>query len=164
MVYSILLWISALVLTGAGLVGLVIPALPGAPVLFAGLFAAAWAEDFAYVGWRTLTGLGFMALLSYVVDIAATAFGAGRFGASWRAIVGATVGGIAGLFFGLPGIFLGPFFGAVVGELTAWRSLPAAGRAGLGATLGLAMGAAAKLALAVSMIGLFILVRFLAAP
>lgn len=164
MVYSIALWISALALTGAGLVGLVIPALPGAPILFAGVFAAAWAEDFVYVGWRTLAGLGFMALLTYVVDIAATSFGAGRFGASRSAIVGATMGGIAGLFFGLPGVFLGPFFGAVVGELTVWRNLPAAGRAGLGATLGLAIGAAAKLAVGISMLGLFILVRFLAVP
>ncbi len=119
MVSSILLWVVAIVLTVAGLAGLVLPALPGAPVLFAGLIAAAWAEDFAYVGWRTLAVLGCMALLTYVLDFAAMAFGAQRFGASGRAIVGATVGGIIGLFFGLLGVVLGPFIGAVAGELTA---------------------------------------------
>ncbi len=159
MVSSLILWVLAVLLTAAGLLGLVLPLLPGAPVLFAGLFAAAWAEDFTYVGWRTLTVLGCMALLTYVLDCAATAFGAGRFGASRRAIVGATIGTIIGLFFGLLGVVLGPFVGAVAGELTAWRSLQAAGRAGLGATMGLAIGAAAKLAVAISMVGVFVVVR-----
>ncbi len=159
MTASIILWVLAFLLTGAGLAGLVLPALPGAPILFAGLLSAAWAEDFAYVGWRTLTVLGGLALLTYVLDFAATAFGAQRFGASGRAIVGATVGGIVGLFFGLPGVLVGPFVGAVAGELSAQRSLREAGLAGLGATLGLAIGAAAKLAVAISMVGIFVVVR-----
>ncbi len=52
---SIFLWALALLLTVAGLAGLILPMLPGSPIVFAGLLAAAWAEDFAYVGWRTLT-------------------------------------------------------------------------------------------------------------
>jgi uncharacterized protein YqgC (DUF456 family) len=159
MFLSIFLWVLALLLTVAGLAGLVLPMLPGAPMVFAGLLAAAWAEDFTYVGWRTLTVFGFMTLLTYVLDFAATAFGAKRFGASGYAIAGATVGAIGGLFFGLLGILVGPFVGAVAGEMVARRSLGAAGRAGLGATLGLALGAAAKLAVAISMIGVFVVVR-----
>ena len=159
MFLSIILWVVALLMTAAGLAGLVLPMLPGAPMVFAGLFAAAWAEDFAYVGWRTLTVLGFMGVLTYVLDFAATAFGAERFGASGYAIAGATVGGIGGLFFGLLGVLVGPFVGAVVGEILARRNLWAAGRAGLGATLGLALGAAAKLAVAFSMVGVFVVVR-----
>ena len=69
-------------------------------------------------------------------------------------------GAVAGLLFGLPGVILGPFIGAVLGELSAQRSFGEAGRAGLGATLGLAFGAAAKLALGVSMIGIFLVARF----
>lgn len=161
MVAEVLLWVIAAILVVAGLLGLVLPALPGAPLLFAGLLLAAWAEGFAYVGTGTLVVLALLALLTYAVDFAASAFGAKRFGASRRAVAGALLGALVGLFFGLPGVLLGPFVGAVIGELTAQRSLRDAGRAGVGATVGLALGAAAKLALAFSMLGIFGLARFM---
>ncbi len=155
-----LLWIFAALLGIVGLLGLVLPVLPGAPILFAGLLLAAWADDFAYVGAQTLIVLGVMALLTYVVDFLTTALGAKKFGASNRAIVGAVLGGLVGVIFGLPGLLLGPFVGAVAGELSARRDFKTAGWAGLGASLGLALGAAAKLALGFGMIGIFLLVRF----
>jgi uncharacterized protein YqgC (DUF456 family) len=155
-----LLWIFAVLLGVIGLLGLVLPVLPGAPILFAGLLLAAWADDFAYVGAQTLILLGAMAVLTYVVDFAATALGAKRAGASDRAIWGAVLGGLVGLLLGLPGLLLGPFVGAVVGELSLRRDLKTAGRAGLGASIGLALGAAAKLALGFGMIGIFLLARF----
>jgi uncharacterized protein YqgC (DUF456 family) len=158
---AIFLWIIAVLLIGAGLAGLVLPALPGAPLLFLGLVAAAGAEDFAYVGWGILTILGGLCLLAYLVDFAAGAFGARRFGATGRAVSGAALGTLLGLFFGLPGVLLGPFLGAVAGELTTHRDLRSAGRAGIGATLGLALGAAAKIALAFAMLGIFLAVRLL---
>lgn len=133
---------------------------PGAPLIFVGLLLAAWAEDFAYVGSGTLAVLGVMALLTYVVDFLAGAAGAKRFGASKRAIIGAAIGALVGLFFGLPGVLLGPFVGAVIGELSAQRSLKNAGRAGFGASLGLVLGAAAKLALGFAMLGIFLVARF----
>jgi uncharacterized protein len=161
MTTTILLWIIATVLTLAGFAGLVLPALPGAPLLFAGLFAAAWADDFVYVGVKTLIGLGIMAILSYVLEFAASALGARRFGASGRAITGAALGSVVGLFFGLPGILLGPFLGAVIGELTVRRDLQAAAGSGVGAFLGLLLATAGKLALGFAMLGVFLLVRFL---
>ena len=115
---DVLLWLLAAVLVLAGLLGLILPALPGAPLLFAGLLVAAWVEDFSYVGGGTLAVLGALALLTYAVDFAASALGAKRFGASNRAIVGAAIGALVGIFFGLPGILLGPFVGAVLGELS----------------------------------------------
>jgi len=158
---TVLLWLLATVLVLAGLLGLLLPVLPGAPLVFAGLLVAAWAEDFAYVGTPTLTLLAVLALLTYAVDFAATALGAKRFGASKRAVIGAAVGALVGLFFGLPGILLGPFIGAMIGELTAQRGLGDAGRAGLGATIGLVLGVAGKLAIAFSMLGLFAAARIL---
>ena len=158
---SVLLWILSSVLVLAGLAGLVLPALPGAPLLFLGLVAAAWAENFAYIGWGTLTVLGGLAVLTYAIDFAAGAFGARRFGATNRAVVGAALGTLLGLFFGLPGVLLGPFVGAVIGELTGHRDLHRAGKAGIGATLGLALGAAVKIALAFAMLGIFLVVRLL---
>lgn len=143
-----------------GIVGLLIPALPGAPLVFAGLVVAAWAEDFAYVGTGTLVLLAVIALLTYVVDILAGIFGVKRFGASGYAMAGAVVGALVGLFFGLFGILLGPFVGASMGEYIKVRDMPRAGRAGFGATVGLVVGAAVKIALAFSMLGIFALARF----
>lgn len=157
---TILLWLAAAILTLLGLAGLVLPVIPGAPVFFAGLFLAAWADDFAYVGAGTLAALGGLAFFMYAIDFLAGAFGAKRFGASRRGITGAFLGALIGLFLGLPGVLLGPFVGAVVGELSMQRSLGAAARAGFGTTLGLALGAAVKLALAFSMLGLFAAFRF----
>ncbi|MBI3896865.1 MAG: DUF456 domain-containing protein [Gammaproteobacteria bacterium] len=156
----ILLWILVVVLVGAGLVGLVLPGIPGAPLLFGGLLLGAWIEDFVYVDVGTLVVLGIMAVLTFVCDIAGTALGAQRYGASRRAILGASIGAFIGIFFGLFGILLGPFIGAVVGELSGGRDLHTATRAGWGATIGLALAAATKLALGFAMIGVFLIVRF----
>ena len=154
-------WALALLLVAIGLIGVVVPALPGPPLIFAGLFLAAWAEDFAYVGTGTLVILGLLTAITYGVDLWATLFGVKRFGASKRAIVGALIGAVVGLFLGFPGVLFGPFIGAVIGELSARRSLQDAARAGFGATVGLVLGAALKLALALSMMGIFAVARFL---
>ncbi len=154
------LWILAVLLIAVGIAGLALPALPGAPLLFCGLVVAAWAEDFAYVGTGSIVGLAVLALLTYPVDILAGALGAKKFGASRQAMIGAGIGALTGLFFGVAGIVAGPFVGALLGELTQQRQLMQAGMAGIGATLGLLLGAVAKLAIAFSMIGLFLLVRF----
>lgn len=161
MLIDIALWVLVLLLLAAGIGGLILPALPGPPVLFAGLLLAAWIDDFAYVGWGTLTVLGVMAALTYAVDFVASALGASRFGASPRAVWGAAIGGIVGIFLGLAGILIGPFVGAVLGELSNRRSLGHAGRVGVGTTIGLVVGTAIKLTLALAMVGIFLLVRFL---
>ena len=156
---AFLLWLLAIILIAAGIVGLVVPALPGIVLVFAGLVVAAWAEGFAYVGQGTLVVLLVLCLLGYGIDFLAGAFGASRYGASKYSIIGAAIGAIAGMFFGLPGIILGPFIGAVVGELYVRRDLQAAGRAGFGAWIGLIAGTAAKIAITFVMIGVFIFAR-----
>lgn len=156
---SLILWIIGCILTVAGLAGLVLPLLPGAPVLFLGLLCAAWAEDFRYIGLWTLLILGCMAALTYLVEFAASILGARSFGGSRRAMIGAAIGGIVGLFFGIPGILLGPFAGAILGELSLQRTLDQASRAGFGTVVGMAVGIAGKLAIGIAMVGLFLLVR-----
>lgn len=155
-----LLWLIAGLLIVVGLAGVVLPVIPGAPLLFIGLLIAAWAEHFQYVGLWTLVALAVLAALTYAVDLWATMFGVRKFGASKRAVIGAVIGSIVGVFLGLPGVLFGPFIGAVIGELFARRDLHAATRAGLGATIGLALGAALKLALAFTMIGVFVVARY----
>lgn len=159
---SLLLWICGAVLTVTGLAGLLLPILPGAPLLFLGLLFGAWAEDFRYVGLWTLLVLGGMAVCTYLVEFAASVLGVNRFGGSRRAMAGAAIGGVIGLFLGIPGILLGPFVGAVLGELSLQRSLDQASRAGFGTVVGMAIGVAGKLAIGIAMIGLFLVVRLLA--
>lgn len=155
-----LLLLLAAVLAFTGLAGLLFPVLPGAPLLFAGLVVAAWAENFEFIGLGTIIVLAVLSLMTYAVDVAAGILGARRFGASPRAMIGAGVGAVAGLFFGLPGVLLGPFLGACLGEMTAVNDLRMAGRAGFGATVGLVVGAALKIAIAFTMLGIYAFMRF----
>lgn len=159
--FQVVLWLLAALLIVLGFAGLILPLVPGIPLVFAGLVLLAWAENFAYVGWLTLSLLGVLALLSYGIDLLASALGARKFGASPRAVAGAALGALAGLFFGLPGIVLGPFVGAVIGEFSQRATLKAAAHAGVGATLGLLFGALLKIALAFSMLGVFVLARLI---
>lgn len=158
---SLILWIIGAILTFTGLAGLLLPLVPGAPLLFFGLLLGAWAEGFRYIGVWTLLLLAAMAALTYVVEFIASVLGVKKYGGSRRAMVGAAVGGIIGIFLGIPGILLGPFVGAVIGELSLQRSLEEASRAGFGTVVGLAIGVAGKLAIGVTMIGVFILIRLL---
>ncbi|MGB8247762.1 MAG: DUF456 family protein [Chlorobium sp.] len=158
---STFLWIVSLVLIVTGYAGLVIPALPGIVFIFAGFLTAAWAENFVYVGWGTISVLGLLAGLAFLLDAVAGLVGAKRFGAGRSGLAGAAAGTFAGMFFGIPGLLAGPFLGAVAGELLARRNLRSAGLAGVGAWLGLAAGGAVKIAIAVAMAGVFVFVRFL---
>ncbi len=157
----IILWILAIFLVITGMAGLLLPVLPGPPMILAGLVTAAWAEGFVHVGKYTIAALVVMAALASLVDFLAGAWGAKQFGASKKAMIGAMIGIFVGLFFGIPGILIGPFVGAVIGELAARKTLLDAGIAGIGTWLGLAVGAAFKIALGFAMIGTFLLVRFL---
>jgi uncharacterized protein len=153
---EIVLWALAVVMVIVGLIGVVMPALPGHMLILAGLIVGAWANGFARVGAWTLVTLGVIALTSYGVDFVAVALGAKRLGASPRAMTGAALGTLAGLFFGLPGVIVGPFVGAVIGELTTHRDFTKAGKAGVAAWIGFAIGTAVKVGLAFLMIGIFL--------
>jgi hypothetical protein len=150
------LWlVLAAVLVCVGLAGSVLPALPGVPLVFAGLLLAAWAEDFERVTWITLVVLGLLTIISFVIDFAATALGAKRVGATKLAVAGALVGTVLGIFFGPPGLILGPFVGAVAGEMLSHGKMQQAARAGLATWMGLIFGTLAKLALVFTMLGVF---------
>ncbi|AOS82941.1 hypothetical protein BIU88_01530 [Chlorobaculum limnaeum] len=155
-----LLWLASALMLIAGFAGLVLPALPGVLLIFAGLVFAAWAEGFAYVGWGTISILAALTVAAYVIDFLAGLLGAKRFGAGKYGVMGAAIGTVIGLIFGLPGIIIGPFLGAVMGELYANKDLRAAGTAGFGVWIGMAIGIAARVAVAFVMVGVFLLARF----
>jgi uncharacterized protein YqgC (DUF456 family) len=157
---SILLWTAAVILIAVGFAGILLPALPGTVLIFAGLLLGAWADGFSRVGVPTLVVIGAIAAASYAVDFVAAALGAKHLGASPRAMAGAALGTILGLFFGLPGLIVGPFAGAVLGELTMTRDLRSVGRAGVAAWIGFAIGTAVKVGIAFLMVGIFLAAMF----
>lgn len=155
----------ALILVVVGILGTVLPALPGLPLVFAGMLVAAWAGGFEQIGVMTLVMLGVLTLLSLLVDFWATAMGAKRVGASRKALLGAVIGTFVGLFFGIVGVFVGPFVGAAAGELLHGRRLDPKGvgqatRVGAGTWVGIVVAVALKLMLAFAMVGIFALAWF----
>jgi uncharacterized protein YqgC (DUF456 family) len=158
---SVILWIVAVFLVLIGIAGAVLPNVPGPILVFAGLVLAAWAEGFAEVGGMVIGLMALLTVLAYAADLGASALGAQSAGASRWGVVGAAVGTVLGLFLGIPGLILGPFVGAVVGEYATRRDLGRAGRVGVGAWLGIVIGAALELSLLFMMIGIFIVALFL---
>jgi len=152
---AILLWALAAAMVVIGLVGIVMPALPGHVLILGGLVLASWADDFRHVGVWTLVVIGVLAAASYAIDFVAAAVSTRRLGASRRAVAGAALGTLAGFFFGIIGLIVGPFAGAVIGELTVSNDLRQAGRAGMAAAIGFAIGTAAKVAIAFVMLAIF---------
>ena len=150
----------AAVLVIVGLAGVVLPAIPGTMLIFAGLWLAAWSDGFVRVSAATIVVLGIVAAATYFVDAAMMALGMKRLGTSSRAMIGAAAGMAFGFFFGLPGLIIGPFVGAVLGELTAHQDLRRAGRAGMAAWIGFVIGTAVKVALAFAMVGVFLTAWF----
>ena len=115
----------------------------------------------AKVGAGMLITLGLLTAASMGMDFWAAAIGARRVGASRLAVIGALAGTVCGLVLGPVGLLVGPFAGALMGELLHGRSLNAsqvgkATRVGIGTTLGIVLGIALKLMLAFTMLGLFV--------
>lgn len=157
---TIALWILVVALMAAGVVGTVLPVLPGAVLIFAGAVLGAWVDDWSRVSGWTLGVLGVLALVSIACDFVAGSLGAKRLGASPLAVSGAAIGTFAGVFTGLWGVLFMPFIGAAIGEFVAMRNLQRAGRVGLATGLGLLVGVVIKLAVAFSMIGIFVAALF----
>lgn len=153
-------WLLAIALMLAGLAGNLLPLIPAAPLLLAGFVLGAWIDGFERVGWGWLALLTALAVIMQVIDFVSGAWGAKKMGASRQAVIGATLGAILGIFFGIPGLVFGPFVGAALGELLARGDLAHAGRVGVAAWLGMAVGTVAKLALSIMMIGLFAFAYF----
>jgi uncharacterized protein len=151
------LYTIAALLIVVGLAGTILPALPGVPLVFAGMLLAAWAGGFAEISGWTVALLAVLTVLAVVADFIASALGTKVAGAGKWAFVGAALGSIVGLFFGIVGLLVGPFAGAIAGELIAGETLSKATSAGIGAWVGLLLGTVAKIALSFTMLGIFVL-------
>ena len=151
-------WFFTIVLFAIGLLGTVLPFLPGTTVILAAAIIhrlMLGAEK--SIGWQVIAVLILLTLFSYWLDFLGGYYGAKRFGATRWGTLGAVIGAIAGLFFGILGLFVGPVIGALVGEFLAGKRLVDAGRAGWGSLLGNLAGIFAKLMIALIMIVIFLM-------
>jgi hypothetical protein len=140
-----------------GLIGSVLPFIPGSPLILLGAFIYARYTDFLVVTWGTLVILLLLTVLSQILDYLASILGAKKFGASRWGMSGAFLGGIIGLFSGgILGILIGPFIGALLLELLHGQDLPASLKIGLGTLVGFLGGAIGKIIIALTMIGIFL--------
>jgi len=135
----------SIILILIGIIGCLVPVLPGPPLSWAGLIVLHLTR-FADLSQNLLIILGIVAVLVTVLDYVVPIWGTKKFGGSKYGVRGATVGLIIGLFFGPPGIIIGPFIGAVVGELIFKDDLKYALKAGFGSLLGFMTGIGLKLA------------------
>ncbi len=151
-----ILWIIAILLILAGAAGVVLPALPGVPLIFIGVLLAAWINDFQLISVNTIYFLAVLAILGVVVDYVATAMSAKRAGATRKGMIGAALGTLLGIFTGFWGLLFMPLAGAAIGEYLAHKDILRAGKIGTATWYGLIIAAVVKLAVAFTMIGVFI--------
>ena len=152
---EIALYLLAALLVIGGLAGTVLPILPGIPMIFGGIWLVAAVDGYRHLGLWWLLIIGALGTLGVIVDFVAGTLGAKRVGASQRALWGAAVGTLLGMFFGIPGLLFGPFLGALAGELASGTSVLRSAHVGIGTWLGLLFGTLVKLVLSFVMIGLF---------
>jgi uncharacterized protein YqgC (DUF456 family) len=147
----------ALAVMLAGVAGVVMPALPGIPLIWLAMLGYGVVEGFREMS----PGFLFVTLLVVVVSMVAEhytkAWGARRYGAGRAGTWGVIIGSIVGLFFMPIGLLAGPFLGALIGELMAGRSAEDAVRAGWGGLVGVLGSVVVNVMLALMLVLSFIL-------
>lgn len=142
----------AIILLFIGLMGTVLPALPGLPFIFIGAWILAYISHYQIIGPITLIILALITFTGCTLDFLAGLLGAKYCGASKQALWGALIGSVVGLFFHLPGLIFGPLVGAAIGEWLARRDLMAAGKVGMATLIGFIIGVIAKVGCAMVML------------
>ena len=144
------------VLMVAGVIGSVVPMLPGTPLIMVGAVLYAVATEFTPVGAGRLAILAVLGLAGWAIEHLAGILGARRTGGGRAAVVGALVGAVIGLAFAPLGLLLGPIGGAIAGELLSGRDPAGSVRTGIGTAIGVVVGIVAHVAFAVTMVALFV--------
>ena len=147
-------WTLTVLLMLGGVLGTLLPLLPGTTLILAGavLYKLTLDPDHTIISWWTIAGLFVLVIVSYVIDFVSGAVGAKYFGATRWGAIGGFVGAIVGLFFGLPGLFVGPLVGVLVGEIIGGKELIDAGKSTWGSLLGTTAGMISKLFIALLMV------------
>ncbi len=135
----------SIILMILGIIGCLVPVLPGPPLSFVGLIMLQITR-FGDFPSRLLIVMGIIAVVVTILDYVVPIWGTRKFGGSKYGMRGATVGLVVGLFLGPAGIIIGPFVGAFVGEMIFRDDLRYALKAGFGSLIGFLMGIGLKLA------------------
>lgn len=138
-----------------GIIGCLVPVLPGPPLSFVGLLLLHFSK-FGQLTTTTLIIFGSIAVVVSILDYIVPVWGTKKFGGSKYGTRGATIGLIIGLFLGPVGIFLGPLIGAFVGEMLFKDDINYAMKAGFGSLLGFLTGIGLKLATSLVMTFYFV--------
>lgn len=141
---DIFLLIVAFLFLLIGIIGCIVPGLPGTPIAYAGLWIAQ-ATDRIDFSWHFLLIWGIVVVVISVLDYVVPAWGTKKFGGSSWGVWGSTIGVFIGLFFGAVGVIVGPLVGAILGELIAGKQLGAALKAGWGSFVGILFSTVIKL-------------------
>jgi uncharacterized protein len=150
-----LLWILCAALILVGLVGTVLPVLPGTMLVWGGIVLGAWIDDFTRVSMTTVVVVSVLAVLAWGLDYVSGLMGAKKAGASKQALIGAAAGTVLGLFMGFVGVLFMPLVGAAVGEYLAQKDQTRAVKVGVATWIGIMVGLIAKVVLAFIMVGIF---------
>ncbi|UWG95347.1 DUF456 domain-containing protein [Dehalobacter sp. DCM] len=151
----------AIILFIAGLVGTVLPVLPGVILIYAGMLIYGFMTHFTTLHAYFFILQALVVIVLFMVDYFASAIGTKRFGGSKQAAWGAVIGTILGIIvFGPLGIVIGPFAGAVVTELIRGTELNKTLRVGFGTLIGVLGGTAVKVTAEIIMIAYFFLKIF----
>ncbi len=153
---EIIYFIIALGVMLFGLIGCILPVIPGIPIIWAAALAYGLLTGFERIGSDYLIIFGILSAISLLLDWLVGIYGAKRLGASRWGLVGAFIGTIAGAVIAtLPGLIAGPFIGAVLFELWAGKRSGAALKAGFGTFLGFLAGVVMKIGLGTTMMAVF---------
>lgn len=141
---DILLLVIAFILMLIGIIGCIVPGLPGTPIAYAGLWIAQITERVDF-NWQFLLVWGIVTVVISALDYIVPAWGTKRYGGTKWGVWGSTIGVFVGLFAGPWGVILGPLAGAVIGELLGGKAAQEALRAGWGSFIGILFGTILKL-------------------
>jgi uncharacterized protein YqgC (DUF456 family) len=156
---EIILFILAIAVMLVGLAGVVLPVIPGVPIIFGAAFLYALLTDFSTIGAQTLIIFAVLTVASMVLDWAASVMGVKKMGGSYAGMIGAFIGMIVGLSvpgIGIIGFIIGAFVGAYAMEFLINKDSRVALRAGLGSFLGFLAGGLMKFVIGAIIIGIFI--------
>lgn len=141
---DIVLLVLAFFMMLIGLIGCIVPGLPGTPIAYIGLWIAQATEKIHF-SWQFLLIWGIVVVIISVLDYVVPAWGTKHYGGTKWGVWGSTIGVFVGLFFGAMGVILGPLVGAVIGELISGKQLNDALKAGWGSFVGILFGTILKL-------------------
>lgn len=141
---DIILIVLAVLCLIVGLIGCVAPMLPGPPIAYVGMLLLHFTDAKHFTSAQLVIG-AVLVVVTLVLDYVIPALGAKYVGGSKWGAWGCTIGTLLGMFFMPWGLLLGPFLGAVVGELMAGRKSGEAIRSGLGSLLGFLFGTVLKI-------------------